>query len=95
MLSSFLGVLPILMPLLCALTLSCDQSPIPLLLTQHFHATAKTIAKTIAQVEQHCPSESHASSGRVPAFQGVCLQFKPQSYQNQWLTPIILATQEV
>jgi hypothetical protein len=31
MLSSFLGVLPILTPTLCALALSCDQSPIPLL----------------------------------------------------------------
>jgi hypothetical protein len=31
MLSSFLGVLPILIPPLCALALSCDQSPIPLL----------------------------------------------------------------
>jgi hypothetical protein len=29
MLSSFLGVLPILIPPLCALALSCDQSPIP------------------------------------------------------------------
>jgi hypothetical protein len=27
MLSSFLGVLPILIPPLCALALSCDQSP--------------------------------------------------------------------
>jgi hypothetical protein len=33
MLSSFLGVLPILIPPLCALALSCDQSPIPLLFT--------------------------------------------------------------
>jgi hypothetical protein len=31
MLSSFLGVLPILTPPLYALALSCDQSPIPLL----------------------------------------------------------------
>jgi hypothetical protein len=31
MLSSVLGVLPILIPPLCALALSCDQSPIPLL----------------------------------------------------------------
>jgi hypothetical protein len=31
MLSSFLGVLPILTTPLCALALSCDQSPIPLL----------------------------------------------------------------
>jgi hypothetical protein len=31
MLSSFLGVLPILIPPLCALVLSSDQSPIPLL----------------------------------------------------------------
>jgi hypothetical protein len=31
MLSSFLGVLPILIPPSCALALSCDQSPIPLL----------------------------------------------------------------
>jgi hypothetical protein len=30
MLASFLGVLPILIPPLCALALSCDQSPIPL-----------------------------------------------------------------
>jgi hypothetical protein len=29
MLSSFLVVLPILIPPLCALALSCDQSPIP------------------------------------------------------------------
>jgi hypothetical protein len=31
MLSSVLGVLPILTPPLCALALLCDQSPIPLL----------------------------------------------------------------
>jgi hypothetical protein len=31
MLSSLLGVLPILTPPLCALALSCAQSPIPLL----------------------------------------------------------------
>jgi hypothetical protein len=30
MLCTFLGVLPILTPPLCALALSCDQSPIPL-----------------------------------------------------------------
>jgi hypothetical protein len=30
MLSSFLGVLPILIPSLCVLALSCDQSPSPL-----------------------------------------------------------------
>jgi hypothetical protein len=29
MLSNFLGVLPILIPPLCALALSCDQSPVP------------------------------------------------------------------
>jgi hypothetical protein len=33
MLSSFLGVLPILTPPLCALALSYEQSPIPLLET--------------------------------------------------------------
>jgi hypothetical protein len=31
MLANFLGVLPILTPPLCALALSCAQSPIPLL----------------------------------------------------------------
>jgi hypothetical protein len=54
-----------------------------ILLTQHFHASAKTVVETVTQVEQHCPSESHASSGRVPDFQGVCLQFKPPCNQNQ------------
>jgi hypothetical protein len=38
MLSSFLGVLPILIPPKCALALSCDRSPIPLLcLAFNFH----------------------------------------------------------
>jgi hypothetical protein len=37
MLSSFLGVLPILTPPLCALTLSCDQSLIPLLCEYVFY----------------------------------------------------------
>jgi hypothetical protein len=53
MLCSFLGVLPILTPPLCALTLSCDQSPIPLLLLKTFISLPKNQAFLLTASKGH------------------------------------------